>query len=144
MSAVRPSGARGGWLRWAARGLGLLVMLVAAAGVIVIMPARLAGWTESGGEAIGTGYLYSLVALPISWPLYMTVLALVARRARHPRRWAIALSPLLGAWFALLIFVVIDLPDFYAAWLLWLSYGALVPLPPEATRRAGAGAGAPS
>jgi len=105
------------------------VVLVIAAGVIVIVPVRLAGWTKSGGEPIGTGYLVSLTALPISWPLYMTALALVGRRARNPRRWAVALSPLLGAWFALLIFVAIDLPDFYAAWLLWLSYGALVPLP---------------
>lgn len=103
-----------------------------AAGVLVLLPVRLAGWTQSGGEAIGTGYLFSFTALPISWPLYMAALALVARRARRPRRWAIALSPLLGGWFALLIFFAIDRPDFYAAWLLWLSYGALVALPPGA------------
>lgn len=35
---------------------------------------------------------------------------------------------------ALPVFVV-ELPDFYAAWLLWLSYGALVPLPSSAGDR---------
>ncbi len=101
-----------------------------AAGVVVLLPAKLTGWTASGADPVGSAYLYSFTALPLSWPLYMAALAIVARRVRRPRRWAIGLSPLLGAWFALLLFFVVDLPDFYAAWLLWLSYGALVPLPP--------------
>lgn len=126
------------WLRWIGRCLGLLVGLVIGAAVVVLLPARLAGWGVPGPDRIGDAYLYSLIALPLSWPSYMAALAVVARRVRRPRRWAIALSPLLGAWFALLLIFAADTPDFYAAWLLWLSYGALVPLPPAPGDRAAA------
>lgn len=123
------------WVGWIARSLGLLIALMIVAGVVVLVPAELAGWTVPEPDRIGDAYLVTFVALPLSWPLYMAALALVARRVRRPRRWAIALSPLLGAWFALLLFFVVDQPGFYAAWLLWLSYGALVPLPPTTQRR---------
>ena len=113
----------------------LLVALMIAAGVVVLVPATLVGWSVPEPDRIGDAYLLTFVALPLSWPLYMTALAFATRRVRRPRRWAIALSPLLGAWFALLLFFIADQPGFYAAWLLWLSYGALVPLPPGAHGR---------
>ena len=125
------------WASWIARSLALLVVLMIAAAVVVLVPAKLAGWGAPPPDHSGDAYLLSLVVLPLTWPLYLVVLALVARRARRPRRWAIALSPLLGAWFAILLVFIVDQPSFWAAWLLWLSYGALVPLPPA--KRADAG-----
>jgi hypothetical protein len=130
------------WVRWIGRSLVLLVALMIVAGVAVLVPAELAGWTVSGPDRIGDAYLLTFVALPLSWPLYMAALAFATRRVRRPRRWAIALSPLLGGWFALLLFFILDEPSFYAAWLLWLSYGVLVPLPPTGDdRRQAAAAG---
>jgi hypothetical protein len=123
-------------VRWIGRSLGLLVALAIAAAVVVLVPAKLIGWS-SGDDPLGSTYGYTLIALPLSWPLYMTVLTLVAPRVRRPRRWAIALSPLLGLWFAVLSIFAVGFPDFYAAWLLWLSYGALVPLPPGTGAHAG-------
>lgn len=130
-------------LQWIGRCLVLLVGLIIGVAVVVLLPAKLVGWSVPEPDRIGDAYLYSLTALPLSWPLYMTALAAIARRVRRPRRWAIALSPLLGAWFAFLLIFVADTPDFYAAWLLWLSYGALVPLPPDRPRPGGRRSTAP-
>lgn len=122
----------------------LLVGLMLAVAVVVLLPAKLAGWSAPEPDRIGDSYLYSLTALPLSWPLYTAALVVLVRRVRRPRRWAIALSPLLGAWYAFLLIFVADQPGFYAAWLLWLSYGALVPLPPcDAVRRSGVDGGGP-
>jgi hypothetical protein len=110
----------------------LLLALMVAVAIVVLLPADLAGWTVPEPDRAGDGYLYALTALPLSWPIYLAALAIVARRVRRPRLWAIALSPLLGAWFVFLLLFIVDQPSFLAAWLLWLSYGALVPLPPAA------------
>lgn len=124
-------------LRWIGRSFVLLLAVVAGAAAVVLIPADLAGWSVPAPDRIGDAYLYALFVLPFSWPLYLAVLAVVARRVRRPRRWAIALAPpLLGLWMVFLLIFIVDQPSFLAAWLLWLSYGALVPLPPGGAAQA--------
>ena len=55
---------------------------------------------------------------------------------RHPRRWAIALAPLLFALFpyAVVTFVA---PGIAASWIAYFIYGAIVRLPPGAHAQAG-------
>jgi Na+-driven multidrug efflux pump len=116
------------WLRWLAASLGLLLGLFGAVLLVVLAVDALTGW--SGGEAgeVAAGYLYLLLYLPFTWPLHLAVVALAARRAHHPRRWALASSPLLGLPLALVLPAVTS-PPVAGWWLLFVAYGVLVRLP---------------
>jgi len=120
---------RTAWLGWAAGSLALLA-LVMVVGLALLVPARLAGWGDRETRQIT--YFYLWLYLPLTGPLYLLVLSFAARRVRHPRRWAVGLSPLLFA-FVPVVAIGVTLPGVAATWVAYLAYGALVRLPPGPT-----------
>ncbi|MDQ3630300.1 MAG: hypothetical protein M3417_03285 [Actinomycetota bacterium] len=78
------------WLRWGALNLGLLG-IVMVGGLLLLVPAAIVGWgtTESRQDA----YLYLWIYLPFTGVAYLVLLALMGRRARRPRIWALVLTP---------------------------------------------------
>lgn len=127
--------AQASWPRWLGFNLWLFVCVLVAVGVVLVAIAALAG-ANDGDDAPWTAYAWMCLFLPFTWPLYMGALAVVARRARHPRRWAIALTPLLFALFPYAIFTFVA-PGIAASWIAYLLYGAIVRLPPGAQAQAG-------
>lgn len=116
------------WLRWGALNLRLLFVIMIG-GLALLIPAALVGWGETDSRA--HTYLFLWLYLPFSGAVYLTALALVGRRARRPRVWAFALTPLL--WCVLPVFAIgINAPGIAATWVAYLTYGALVHLPPRA------------
>jgi len=107
--------------------LGLLA-LVMVAGLLLLVPAALAGW----GDADSREYTYLLLwlYLPLTGPAYLLVLALVAPRVRRPRLWALGLTPLLWAVVPVLALGV-SAPGIAATWAAYLAYGTFVRLPPD-------------
>jgi len=114
-------------LGWLLRNAGLTALLAAAAYVAVLVLGE-AGLF--GDEPIASGdYAYVLIFCAFGWPLYMAALGVAARRARRFRRWAVALSPIVGLPLTIGI-LFINVPEILAGWLMWLSLGALVAPPP--------------
>lgn len=123
-----PAAAAPGRLAWGAINLAILAAVMVA-GLLLLVPAALVGWGDADQRHIT--YLYLWIYLPITGPLYLVVLWLVARRVRHPRRWAIGLTPLLFGVFPLAVFGI-GIPGVAATWVAYLTYGAVVRLPPHA------------
>jgi hypothetical protein len=123
------------WPRWLGFNLWLFACLLVGVAAALVAISALAG-ANDGDDAPWIAYAWMCLFLPFTWPLYMAALAIVARRVRHPRRWAIALTPLLFALFpyAIVTFVV---PGIAASWIAYWTYGAIVRLPPGS--QAGAG-----
>ncbi len=116
------------WLRWGALNLGLLG-IVMVGGLLLLVPAAIVGWgtTESRQDA----YLYLWIYLPFTGVAYLVLLALVGRRARRPRIWALVLTPVF--WGFVPIFAIgVAVPGIAATWVAYLTYGAVVRLPPRA------------
>ena len=128
--AARPS-----WLRWLGLNLWLFACVLVAVALALVTISELAG-ANDGDDPPWTGYAWMCLYLPFTWPLYMGALAYFARSARHPRRSAVALSPLLFALFpyAVVTFVA---PGIAASWIAYFSYGAIVRLPPGSQAEAG-------
>lgn len=121
------------WLRWGALNLGLLAVVMVG-GLLLLVPAALVGWGDA--ESRQYAYLFLWLYLPFTGVVYLTALALVGRRARRPRLWAVALTPLL--WCVVPIFATgVNVPAIAATWVAYLTYAAVVRLPPR--RRRGAG-----
>lgn len=117
------------WVRWGGLNLGLL-FVVMVGGLVLLVPAALAGWGDAGSREYT--YLSLLLYLPFSGIVYLAALALVARRARRPRLWAVALTPLL--WCVLPVFAIgVNAPGIAATWVAYIVYGAVVRLPPRPT-----------
>jgi hypothetical protein len=116
------------WLRWLGFNLWLFACVIVAVGLALVAVSELAG-AGDGDDPPFAAYAWMCLYLPFTWPLYMGALVLFARRGRHPRRWAIALTPLLFALFpyAVLTFVA---PGIAASWIAYFVYGAIVRLPP--------------
>lgn len=114
-----------GWLRWAAINLAILAAVMVA-GLVLLIPAALAGW----GNADTREYTYLLLwlYLPFTGPLYLLALGYAAPRVKQPRVWAIALTPLLFVVLPV-IAIGVTLPGVAATWIAYLAYGAVVRLP---------------
>lgn len=106
--------------------LGILAGVMIA-GLLLLLPALAVGWGDSDTREIT--YLWLWLYLPLTGPLYLLVLAWVARRARRPRVWAVVLTPLLFGLFPIAV-IAITLPGVAATWVAYLAFGALVRLPP--------------
>jgi len=117
------------WPRWLGFNLWLFACVLIAVAVALVTISALFG-ANDGDDPPWTAYAWMCLYLPFTWPLYMGALALVAPRVRHPRRWAIGLTPLLFALFpyAVVTFVV---PGVAAAWIAYVVYGAILRLPPS-------------
>ncbi len=114
------------WLRWGALNLGLLG-LVMAGGLLLLIPAALVGWGTPDTRQYT--YLFLWIYLPFTGPTYLVLLALVGSRARRPRIWALALTPVF--WGFVPIFAIgVTAPGIAATWAAYLAYGAVVRLPP--------------
>lgn len=118
------------WLRWGALNLGRLA-LVMAAGLLLLVPAALVGWGDV--ETRQYLYLFLWIYLPFTGVAYLVVLALVGRRARRPRIWALALTPIFWAFVPIFALGVVA-PGITATWIAYLVYGGVVRLPPRAAR----------
>lgn len=121
------------WLRWGALNLGLLAVVMVA-GLALLVPAALAGWGDA--ESRHLAYLFLWLYLPFTGSVYLAALAMAGRRARRPRVWAFALTPLLWG-FVPIFAIAVNVPAIAATWVAYLAYAALVRLPPR--RRPGAG-----
>lgn len=118
------------WLRWGALNLGLLG-LVMVGGLLLLVPAALVGWGTADSRE--HTYLFLWIYLPFTGAAYLALLALVGRRARRPRLWAFALTPVF--WGFVPIFAIgVVAPGIAATWVAYLVYGAVVRLPPRATK----------
>ena len=116
------------WVRWGELNLGLLG-LVMAGGLLLLIPAALVGWGTP--DTRHYTYLFLWIYLPFTGATYLVLLALVGRRARRPRIWALALTPVL--WGFVPIFAIgVTVPGIAATWAAYLVYGAVVRLPPRA------------
>jgi len=124
----------GSWLRWAAINLAILAGVMVA-GLVLLVPAALAGWGDADSRHIT--YLYLWVLLPLTAPLYLLALALIAPRVANPRVWAVALTVLLWAAFPVAA-GGLEAPAIVATWIAYLTFGALVRLPPPVSRPASA------
>ena len=115
-------------VRWLGFNLWLFACVLVAAAVVLVAISALFG-ANDGDDPPWAAFAWMCLYLPVTWPLYMAALAFFARRARHPRRWAIGLTPLLFALFpyAVVTFVV---PGIAASWLAYFTYGAICRLPP--------------
>ena len=118
-------GRRSDWLRWGAVNLALLAGVMVA-GLLLLIPAALAGWGDRDQRELT--YLYLWLYLPFTGPLYLAALAFAARRSRRPRLWAIVLTPLLFGLFPLAV-IAATLPGVAATWVAYFVYGAVVRLP---------------
>jgi len=127
---------RGGWLRWLGFNAWLLACVLVAVGLAVVVAGELLGQSE--GDPWWAGYAWMCLYLPVTWPLYMAALVFATRRARHPRRWAVGLVPLLFAVFPYAV-VTFTAPGVGAAWIAFIAYGAVVRLPPGTGSRADPG-----
>ncbi len=123
---MRAVSGRSAWLRWGAVNLGILAAVMVG-GLVLLIPAALIGWGDPDTREIT--YLWLWLYLPFTGPLYLVVLAFVARRVRRPRVWAIGLSPLLFAVFPIAA-IGVTLPGIAATWIAYLVFGAIVRLPP--------------
>ena len=124
------------WLRWLGFNLWLFACVIVAVALVLVAVSALAG-ANDGDDPPYAAYAWWGLYLPFTWPLYIGALVLFARRARHPRRWAVALTPLLFALFpsAVVTFVV---PGIAASWIAYVVYGAIVLLPPLTRPASGA------
>jgi hypothetical protein len=129
MPTLREARVRQGWLRRLGFNLWLFVCVLVAVAVALVAVSALAG-ANDGDDPPWAAFAWMCLYLPFTWPLYIGALAYVAPRVAHPRRWAIALTPLLFALFpyAVVTFVV---PGIAASWIAYFIYGAIVRLPPE-------------
>ena len=116
------------WPRWLGHNLWLFACVLVAVGAALVAISAVAG-ANDGDDAPWISYAWMCLFLPFTWPLYMGALALAGPRVRHPRRWAIALTPLLFALFPYAIFLFAA-PGIGAAWIAYLAYAAIVRLPP--------------
>lgn len=73
-------------------------------------------------------YLLTTIYLPLTLPLYLACVAVAGLRSAHPRRWAVALTPLLTAVFPH-AFILIAMPGIATALLTFGIYGATISLP---------------
>ena len=123
------------WLCWLGFNLWLFVCVIVGVALALLLLSEL-GLGDAGDPPIA-GYAWMCLYLPFTWPLYMGALAFCARRAGHPRRWAVALTPLLFALFpyAVVTFVA---PGIAASWIAYFIYGAIVRLPPLTPPASGA------
>lgn len=120
------------WLRWGAGNLGRLA-IVMAGGLLLLIPAALVGWGDA--DLREYTYLFLWIYLPFTGPTYLVLLALLGRRARRPRVWAVALTPVF--WGFVPIFAIgVVAPGIAATWVAYLVYAAVVELPPRAARPA--------
>ena len=126
---------RQGWLRWLGFNLWLFACVIVAVALVLVAISELAGANDGGDPPFG-GYAWMCLYLPFTWPLYMGALAFAARRVRHPRRWAIALTPLLFALFPYAVFTFVA-PGIATSWIAYFTYGAIVRLPPGAQAQVG-------
>lgn len=122
------------WLRWLGFNLGLFACVIAAVALALLVLSEL-GLGDADDPPIA-GYAWMCLYLPFTWPLYMGALAFVARRSPHPRRWAVALTPLLFALFPYAVFTFVA-PGIAASWIAYFIYGATVRLPPRTQAQAG-------
>jgi hypothetical protein len=134
--ARRAPPSRDTWPRWLGFNLWRFACVLIAVAVALVAISALFG-ANDGDDPPWAAYAWMCLYLPFTWPLYMAALAIVAPRVRHPRGWAIALTPLLFALFpyAVVTFVV---PGVAAAWVAYVVYGATLRLPP--LRRPASGA----
>ena len=116
------------WPRWLGHNLWLFACVLAAVAFALVAISELAG-ANDGDDPPWAGYAWMCLYLPFTWPLYMGALAFAARRVRHPRRWAIALTPLLFALFPYAVFTFVA-PGIAASWIAYFTYAAIVRLPP--------------
>ena len=115
------------WLRWGARNLGILI-LVMVGGLALLIPAALVGWgTPDSREHT---YLFPWLYLPFTGPAYLVLLAIVGPRVRRRRIWALALTPIFWGFVPILALGVAA-PGIAAAWIAYLTYGVVVRLPPR-------------
>jgi hypothetical protein len=118
------------WVRWGAVNYAILLALLVA-GAILLVPAGLAGW-GTDDERIGS-YVLPAISFPFTGLAYLAALAVAARRSRRPRWWAIGLTPVF--WAAVPIFALgVAAAGIAALWLVLLTFGAIVKLPPGPTR----------
>ena len=115
-------------MRWGLFNLALLVAVMIA-GLVLLIPARLAGWGDDDTGVIT--YLWLWIYLPITGQLYLLALRYAARRSARPRMWAVVLSPVLFGLFPVAL-IAITLPGVAATWIAYLAYGAVVRLPERA------------
>lgn len=119
------------WLRWGALNLGILI-LVMVGGLALLRAAALVGWGSPDTREYT--YLFLWLYLPFTGPAYLVLLAVVGRRVRRPRIWALALTPIF--WGFVPIFAIgFVAPGITATWIAYLTYGAVVQLPPGAPPR---------
>lgn len=115
------------WLRWFGVNYALLLgLLIAGLGVLGF--AGVIGWGDS--ESRGEAYVVAGLFAPFTGVLYLAGVALLCPRVSRPRVAALALTPLF--WAAVPIFAIgVAAPGITALWVVYLSYGALVRLPPS-------------
>lgn len=110
-------------MRWLARSA-LLAVALAALAYLPVWALSEAG--AFGDEPISSGeYGYVLIFCAFGWPFYMWAISSVSRRGLRFRRWAIALSPIIGLPLTIGILFV-NVPEILAGWIFWLSFGATV------------------
>lgn len=118
------------WLGWGARNLGILI-LVMVGGLALLIPAALVGWGTPDTREYT--YLFLWLYLPFTGPAYLVLLAIVGPRVRRPRIWALALTPIF--WSFVPIFALgLAAPGIAGTWIAYLTYGAVVRLPPRQAR----------
>ncbi len=98
-----------------------------AGGLLLLIPAALVGWGDA--DLREYTYLFLWIYLPFTGPVYLVALALVGRRARRPRIWAFALTPVFWGFVPILAIGVVA-PGIAATWVAYLVYAAVVALPP--------------
>jgi len=121
------------WVRWGAVNYAMLLGLLVA-GPVLLIPAALVGWDlgEPPSELMGS-YVLGGLLFPFTGMLYLAVLALVTRRSRRPRLWAVLLTPLFWAAVPILALGVV-VPGIAALWVVIVVFGFILRLPPARRR----------
>jgi len=112
------------WSRWWLENLCILGAVMVA-GLPLFIPIGLVGW-GTGEDPLA--YVFLWIYLPFSATAYLALLGAIGSRARRPRVWAFALTPIFWG-FVPIFAIAIDIPAVAVSWVAYLTYAGVVRLP---------------